>query len=297
MRSRVAKKRRTPAARAAEEGLRALSADSEGGAGAGRDGPDSGPAGAAPSHASGAPATMSELGRLAEELLAGLSQQPTAIPVVFGHVERMGRQLGFEHCAYGLRTPVPFTQRKFLGINNYDPVWRQRYLEKDYVSVDPTVRHGVRCTAPLVWSDELFASAPHLWAEARSFGLRVGWAQSYFDARGHVGMLSLARASGSIGRAELVALEPAVTWLAKVAHSALAPLLASSRLQEPVALTRRERDVMNWTADGKTSADVAQILGIGERTVKFHLHNVIQKLQVSNKTAAAARAAALGLLT
>jgi len=54
--------------------------------------------------------------------------------------------------------------------------------------------------------------------------------------------------------------------------------------------------LLRWTAEGKTSAEIAQILGVTERTVNFHLSNSMQKLNVNNKISAAIRAVMLGLL-
>ncbi len=53
---------------------------------------------------------------------------------------------------------------------------------------------------------------------------------------------------------------------------------------------------MCWTAEVKTSGEIAEILKISERTVNFHINNAIAKLDTPNKTAAAVRAALLGLL-
>ena len=49
-------------------------------------------------------------------------------------------------------------------------------------------------------------------------------------------------------------------------------------------------------ADGKTSGEAATILGLSERTVNFHVANVLVKLSAVNKTAAVVKAALLGLL-
>ena len=61
-------------------------------------------------------------------------------------------------------------------------------------------------------------------------------------------------------------------------------------------LTQREIETMRWTAEGKTSCDIAIILGISESTVKFHISNVIIKLDCTNKTAASVRLILLELL-
>jgi len=54
--------------------------------------------------------------------------------------------------------------------------------------------------------------------------------------------------------------------------------------------------VLRWTADGKTSSEISCILNIAERTVNFHINNVVAKLNAANKTSAAIKAAMLGLL-
>jgi DNA-binding CsgD family transcriptional regulator len=54
-------------------------------------------------------------------------------------------------------------------------------------------------------------------------------------------------------------------------------------------LTRREGEVLNWVARGKTNADIGAILGISARTAQKHLENVFVKLGVESRTAAALR--------
>lgn len=54
-------------------------------------------------------------------------------------------------------------------------------------------------------------------------------------------------------------------------------------------LTRRQREIMDWIAEGKTSAEAAIILGISPRTVEKHLEAVFQRLGVENRIAAMRR--------
>lgn len=61
-------------------------------------------------------------------------------------------------------------------------------------------------------------------------------------------------------------------------------------------LTAREVEVLRWTADGKTSGEIADIMNITEHTVNFHIKNSLVKLDASNKTAAVVKAAMTGLL-
>lgn len=48
-------------------------------------------------------------------------------------------------------------------------------------------------------------------------------------------------------------------------------------------LTNREREILNWVASGKTNREIADALGISDQTVKNHLKNILQKLQLENR--------------
>ncbi|MBB4888195.1 DNA-binding NarL/FixJ family response regulator [Streptomyces netropsis] len=74
-------------------------------------------------------------------------------------------------------------------------------------------------------------------------------------------------------------------------------LMARMRQPAPVALTSRERDVLNAVADGLSNADIGKRLVIAEATVKTHLLRVFAKLDVSDRTHAVVTALERGLLT
>ncbi len=63
---------------------------------------------------------------------------------------------------------------------------------------------------------------------------------------------------------------------------------------EQFGLTRREAEVLAWVAEGKTSGDIAYILGIRPKTVEKHLEHIFDALGVETRTAAAARAREVG---
>lgn len=215
---------------------------------------------------------------------------------VFDQIGRSARLLGFDQCAYGLRLPLPFTRPRTLMLNNYDSRWSRRYEDKGYVDVDPTVRIGRRSNFPIIWSDEIFRGVPQFWSEARSFGLNVGWAQSCFDGDGAVGLLSVSRSHEALTHAELMAKEPQLRCLVNIGHTALSVALGRNVASAHATLTKREIEVLQWTADGKTSSEIGNILSVSTNTVNFHIKNAITKLDVANKAAAVAKAAALGLL-
>ncbi|HEX5935608.1 MAG TPA: LuxR family transcriptional regulator [Pseudorhizobium sp.] len=61
-------------------------------------------------------------------------------------------------------------------------------------------------------------------------------------------------------------------------------------------LTDREIDCLNWTAAGKTSAEIAEILGLSEHTVNHYLNRAAKKLDTVNRTQAVAKALRTGLI-
>lgn len=234
-------------------------------------------------------------GGLEDELRCALAQAEDA-QSTFDVIAETVRRLGFERCAYGVRIRVPFTRPRTFLISNYDVRWQERYRDAGYLHLDPTVAHGLRCNEPLIWSREVFRQSAQMWAEARSFDLCVGWAQSSFDPSGSVGMLTLARSHETLSRTEVRTREPEYSWLANLAHTALSAALRQANCARNPALSPREVEVLRWMADGKTSEEIALLLRISVHTVNFHVKNVKTKLQAANKTAAVASAIGLGLL-
>lgn len=66
-------------------------------------------------------------------------------------------------------------------------------------------------------------------------------------------------------------------WLVKRQH--LTPM---------IDLSEREREVLTLLAEGLTNAQIAGKLSVSESTVKFHLQNIYDKLDVNNRIEAAA---------
>lgn len=69
------------------------------------------------------------------------------------------------------------------------------------------------------------------------------------------------------------------------------------RGRRPRALTARELMVLRLVASGLSNRDIASALGISERTVKFHVTAILNRLGADNRTQAVALAARRGLLS
>jgi DNA-binding NarL/FixJ family response regulator len=66
--------------------------------------------------------------------------------------------------------------------------------------------------------------------------------------------------------------------------------------EDPEPLTERETEVLRLVAAGRANKEIARDLGIGEKTVKTHVSNVLGKLGVQSRTQAALHAVRTGLV-
>ena len=71
--------------------------------------------------------------------------------------------------------------------------------------------------------------------------------------------------------------------LAGIARTGLWPKLSE--------LNDREVEILTWVARGKTSAEIAQIIGLTKRTIDFHIDNARTKLGAATRTEAVIKAA------
>jgi two-component system NarL family response regulator len=117
------------------------------------------------------------------------------------------------------------------------------------------------------------------------------WVQRIWDA-GARGYLHKERALAQVELA-LTSLLAGASWWDQRATAALQrsdPIQATTTTDQSVRLndlTQRERQVLACLAAGDNNRAIARRLGIGEGTVRSHVHLLLQKLQVSNRTQAA----------
>lgn len=222
-------------------------------------------------------------------------QSATTIQTLLEVIEEITKEIGFEYFSYGHRSHTPLSAPKLDLINNYPDNWQNTYKEKRYFEQDPTIIHALRSTSPLIWDDETFTGSRTLQEDASQFGIDYGWSQATRSTSG-VSMLTLVRAQEPMSDSEIQSNAPSLMWLTHVINEAIEKFIDTNLELSEVILTSRESEVIRWTADGKTSYEISVILGISERTVNFHLNNVMVKLKSHNKISATVKAMALSLI-
>ncbi|TDR79752.1 autoinducer binding domain-containing protein [Paludibacterium purpuratum] len=182
---------------------------------------------------------------------------------------------------------------------NYPSAWMERYSQQQLAIQDPVVSHCRQSPLPLIWHRDRFEgeTAQQLFEEASAHGLSVGVATSLCGVRrNHSMMMSVACDARTDARTDqwLQTLTPVVHLLCSYAYEAICRIEEVS--QAAVNLTLREHECLRWAAAGKTSWETSRILRCSESTVNFHIRNIINKLDVSNRRQAVARALAWGLI-
>jgi len=185
--------------------------------------------------------------------------------------------------------------------SNYDPEWRRKYDQNNLANIDPTVSHCVMHTAPIMWSPELFCTREQkrLYEAASSHGLRSGICLPIHGPRGEVGLLSFINdepPEAALQR-KIVRHLPRLSLLRDIVfETAVEYASRVNPYKQPPPLTRRELECLIWSAAGKSSWDIAKIIGRSESVVNYHFANIRLKFNVSTRREAVAKAVSLGLL-
>ena len=176
--------------------------------------------------------------------------------------------------------------------------WLHRYQEARHVEVDPVIKFVSRSTLPIFWGDANRAEPTNVvFNEAREHGLANGITVTVYGHGGRRAVFSASTDSRSehwsSHRMQTAAL---VQLTANYVSEALQKLENSGFGSLDLAFSVREKDCLQWAANGKTSWEIAQILKISERTVIFHLTNASRKLGATNRRQAVVRALSLRLI-
>nr|WP_272890636.1 LuxR family transcriptional regulator [Stutzerimonas stutzeri] len=213
---------------------------------------------------------------------------------------RLFAGLGIEQYAF-VRVESAVLGASPLLVSNHHGCWQQLYRTQGYQCIDPFVRHA-RCNAfPFLWRDVSVqasccsADAAFL-ACARRHGIDVCRGASIpVHVRGEqLALLSISQAVESDHRRDICIRDALLlSGVATTLHLRVGHLVVGCRYR---SLTRRERECLLWASRGKGQEEIAVILSLRPRTVRFHQENAMCKLGARNIAAAVAMATALGLL-
>ncbi len=180
---------------------------------------------------------------------------------------------------------------------NFPEQWLQEYQSKNYPQVDAVLRENFTKYQVQHWS--VARRKLHRRADinslCRDFGMLECFTHGSKPAAGEQNgsMFAFAGSSMKYEMRTVAILEFLIPHL----HLAFSHVFDHMQPQmNSAVLSPREKEVLNWLKHGKSSWDMSVILGISERTVNFHVYNIMQKLEATNRTQAVAVATRQGLI-
>jgi LuxR family transcriptional regulator, quorum-sensing system regulator RaiR len=183
---------------------------------------------------------------------------------------------------------------------SYDKAWVGRYFEADYLNIDPVVSEGFANLLPVDWNslDRRPPRVKQMFGEAAEHG--VGRQGLTFPIRGANGEAALFSVTSDFSDKDWrEAKRTYVRDFQIIAHTIHSKGLRIGGMPPSDyrdKLTPRQRECLTWCAVGKTSEDIATILGISEGVVRIHLQSAQHKLNCLNRTHTVAKAMAYKLI-
>ena len=179
---------------------------------------------------------------------------------------------------------------------NYPDEWLSLYRDKNYHCIDPLIRHNYKYFNVQYWTDtyKLYDTPKDFIFNAEDFELKSGYAHGVRNLSGDKGSI-FSFAGLSIkqnSRNEIILLH----FIPHFHHMIIRILEEETKKKSNTILLPREKEVLNWIKQGKSTWDISSILGISDNTVKYHIKNIFKKLDSVNRIQAVATAVQQGLI-
>ncbi len=212
-----------------------------------------------------------------------LIQKAVSCPRVIGGVAQLTPKGGF---------------KEFNSVINvsYSNDWLYSYGKNGYAHVDPVLQSVLSTFQTQVWEQTYgkttSAKQYEFIEEARAYGLTHGITTGMLERnRRFASFFSFA--GGDPGDAERY--KGLIEYLLPHLHRVLIANSHTPLSNRVKGLSPRETTVLLWMKQGKTNWEISRILGVSERTVRFHIEGIFGKLDVSSRTQAVAFAMEQGL--
>jgi LuxR family quorum sensing-dependent transcriptional regulator len=208
------------------------------------------------------------------------------------------RKFGFERLLAGtMPNPgsSPIHQKSHVLLEQWPAEWVERYFSEGYLFDDPTIRRVRAAERPFFWSDlhegRDDPCAARVMNEATEFGLKAGLTISVGTLEGDMAGFSLAGERIEVPPESIEMIRLLATY--GIGRSIM---LLEGRSDAPVHLTPREREVLLWSAEGKTDWEIGEIVGFSSHASEKHMRSVMMKLNATNRLHAVAKALRRGLI-
>jgi len=220
-----------------------------------------------------------------------------------GVFEKTVNSLGFSSFTYHMVKVVGIGTRLPLVTTTYPKQWENRYFEKNYMAIDPVLEACFHRSLPYAWDEivapmELTREQRDFFMEASDFKLNDGISVPINGYKGEFALMTMVADGTQKETQETIQQHRhTVHLLTMYYHNHASSMVVGEALKRYTPmLTKREKEVMSWVANGKTTWEISEILSIGETTTLTHVENAKKKLNAPSRTQAVVKAIFLGLI-
>ncbi|KIC08438.1 LuxR family transcriptional regulator [Leisingera sp. ANG-M1] len=220
-----------------------------------------------------------------------------------GHVQQMA-EFGFDRLIYGYTRYKTETSLgdpdDFVILSNHESEYLNGFLHKGLYFHAPMLRWALdnegagswRIVQEMAARGTLTPQAKKVHEFNQKLDMNAGYTVSFYSASNrYKGAISLAAKPG-VSQDEVDALWEEkgsdIVLMNNVAHLKILtlPYTAPNR-----SLTKRQREVLQWVGDGKTTQDIALLMGLTPATIEKHLRLARESLSVETTAQAVLKAA------
>jgi LuxR family transcriptional regulator len=229
--------------------------------------------------------------------LDALTNAPTIETLWDPHTARMA-ELGFDRLLYG------FTRQRsgnslgdpqdWVVLTNHGDAYMDRFLGDGYIHDSPMARWALANDGACSWSwvadpANLTPAEQRVIDFNRAMGVTAGYTISFRSISHRTKGAAALTARRGLDQDEVDAIwdehGETIQVMSNVVYLKMLTLPHATR-----SLTKRQREVLEWVGDGKTTQDIATILGLTPATVEKHLRLAREALDVETTAQAVLKA-------
>jgi LuxR family transcriptional regulator, quorum-sensing system regulator BjaR1 len=228
--------------------------------------------------------------KLAFDLIDEFDRLSTPTQVI-GHMATALSNFGYNAFLIASVPHAPADELKQISLlDGWPQGWTKQYEEQNFFKDDPVAQYGLASVSPFRWSDVHYdrKQAPRsalVMDTASEFGLKEGFGIPIHRSDSLDAVTMAGEKPDFDSRAR-----QAIHLIALYAHSKAIGLIRAASSPSRRILTDGEREVLAWTAAGKSSWEISVILHISESTVIWRIQRASRKLNAVNRTQAVVEA-------
>jgi len=210
------------------------------------------------------------------------------MPALRRLIDAFANELGFRHYAIIHHDDLRHDRPGLINLQNYPPVWADHFIQKRLYLEDPVVHASLRTNAAFSWSevsDLISLTSRH--REILSGGAREGLDRGItvpcFVPGEPTGSCTLAAPRRGLAIERYLSIAELV---GAFSFQSARRLVSGNALMLPRLrkLTQRQRDCLVLAGQGKSSWDIAVLLGISPNTVARHFDAIREVYGLKTRT-------------